>query len=47
MALESHAVATAEDEWAVLEPLIEAVEGVGTDPKRGGGLEKPWNGLGR
>ena len=35
-ALESHAVATAEDEWAVLEPLIEAVEGVGADPKRGG-----------
>ena len=35
-ALESHAVATAEDEWAVLEPLIEAVEGVGVDPKRGG-----------
>ena len=35
-ALESHAVGTAEDEWAVLEPLIEAVEGVGSDPKRGG-----------
>ena len=29
-------MATAEDEWAVLEPLIDAVEGVGTDPKRGG-----------
>ena len=35
-ALETHAVGTAEDEWAVLEPLIEAVEGVGSDPKRGG-----------
>lgn len=35
-ALETHAVATAEDEWAVLEPLIEVVEGADSDHKRGG-----------
>ena len=43
-ALETHEVATAEDEWAVLELLIEAVEGVATDPKRGGRPRK--NGVG-
>mmetsp|Transcript_23200 Transcript_23200/g.39777 ORF Transcript_23200/g.39777 Transcript_23200/m.39777 type:complete len:361 (+) Transcript_23200:492-1574(+) len=35
-ALESHAVGNAADEWAVLEPLIEAIEGVAADPSRGG-----------
>lgn len=35
-ALESHAVGTAQDEWAVLEPLIEATEGSQPDPGRGG-----------
>lgn len=29
-------MANATDEWAVLEPLIEAIEGIGVDPSRGG-----------
>ncbi|WP_299211095.1 ParB N-terminal domain-containing protein [uncultured Tateyamaria sp.] len=35
-ALESHAIGNADDEWAVLEPLIEAIEGMAPDPSRGG-----------
>ena len=35
-ALESVTVVNETDEWTVLEPLIEDVEGVGADPSRGG-----------